>query len=391
MSEVLSDRYFSPVKMDVEFQEGTIGEQLKSFREDSAFPDISQAKVVLIGVPEDRGGIGNRGSSSSPDQIRRELYKLYPDFPVAMLADLGNLTPGDTITDTYAALSEVLASLMLEHKIPVILGGSQDLTIGNYLAYERLEQTCNLTVVDARLDLRTNGEVLNPDHHGWLTNILLRQPNFLFNYSLLGYQTYYTRPENLMLLDKLYFDSFRLGQLKGRLIESEPVIRNADFVSFDMGAIRFADAPGNEMAGPNGFTGEEACQMMRYAGMSDKLTSIGIYEGNTLKDQNNVTSALAAQMVWYFLEGVYNRKEDFPVADMAEYLRYRVVLKDHKNEIIFYKSGRSERWWMDVPYPRGNRMKFQRHHLVPCTYEDYLTACRDEMPDRWWRTWQKLS
>jgi hypothetical protein len=45
---------------------------------------------------------------------------------------------------------------------------------------------------------------------------------------------------------------------------------------------------------------------------------------------------------------------------------------------------------MDVPYVSGSSTKYQRHHLVPCTYEDYQSATNEEMPDRWWKTFQKL-
>jgi formiminoglutamase len=67
-----------------------------------------------------------------------------------------------------------------------------------------------------------------------------------------------------------------------------------------------------------------------------------------------------------------------------------VSITNHEHEIIFYKSNKSDRWWMDVPYPLNHQIKFERHHMVPCSYSDYETACRDEMPDKWWQTFQKL-
>jgi formiminoglutamase len=32
----------------------------------------------------------------------------------------------------------------------------------------------------------------------------------------------------------------------------------------------------------------------------------------------------------------------------------------------------------------------ERFHLVPCQYDDYKTAVSGDMPDLWWRTYQKL-
>jgi formiminoglutamase len=161
-------------------------------------------------------------------------------------------------------------------------------------------------------------------------------------------------------------------------------------ISFDMGAIRAADACGNINAGPNGFYGEDACRIVRYAGMNDKLTSIGFYEFNPAYDRNGQTAMLLAQMIWYFLDGFYSRKQDFPLTPKSQYMIYRTSLKDGSGEMNFVKSKKSDRWWMQVPYPTGIS-KNERFHLVPCRYEDYNTAVNGEMPDLWWRTYQKLT
>ena len=161
-------------------------------------------------------------------------------------------------------------------------------------------------------------------------------------------------------------------------------------ISFDMSAIRSSEAGGNANATPNGFYGEAACQICRYAGMNDKLSSIGFYEFNPAFDQNGQTAMLLAQMVWYFIDGYYNRKKEFPMLPKSQYITYRANLKDGSHELVFVKSKKSDRWWMQVPYPTG-LSKNERYHLVPCRYEDYLIANSGEMPDLWWRTYQKLS
>jgi hypothetical protein len=175
------------------------------------------------------------------------------------------------------------------------------------------------------------------------------------------------------------------------MADAEPILRNANMISFDISAVRQSDAPGNGNTSPNGFFGDEACKLARYAGMSEKLTSIGFYEINPVLDKAEQTTSLAAQMIWYFIDGFYNRKNDFPIADKSLYMKYLVSLNDHKHEIVFYKSNKSDRWWMSVPYPPEESLKYERHHLVPCSYKDYQTACNNEMPDRWYQTFQKLS
>ncbi len=353
------------------------------------FPDLSGHQLALIGIQEDRRAVNNQGCGMAPDAVRSHLYKLYQGSYGMKLADLGNIAKGHSVEDSYFALSAVVAELLKRGIIPIILGGSNDLAYANYLAYEKMEQTINMVSVDPSFDLGTAESDL--DSQSYLGRIILHQPNFLFNFSNIGYQTYFVEQSSVELMDKLNFDMHRLGQAHAKMEDIEPVIRNADVLNFDLSAIRQSDAPGCGNATPNGFYGEEACQIARYAGISDKLSSFGIYELNPALDKNRQSAHLVAQMIWYFIDGFCNRKKDFPFAEKSDYTKFRVFVKDHKHEIVFFKSIRSDRWWMEVPYPPNQRLKFERHHLVPCTYSDYELACKEEMPDRWWQTFLKLS
>jgi formiminoglutamase len=345
-------------------------------------------KLALIGVREDRYGGINLGSAKGPDEIRKFLYRLYRADAPLNLIDLGNIEAGESFADTCYALNQTVQYLLKKGIVPVILGGSQDLTYANYLAYEKLEQTVNLVTIDQALDFGSPGE--EADSTGYLNRIVLHKPNYLFNYSNIGHQRYLTNPDLIELMTKMYFDLIRLGEVQGQLAYSEPVIRNADIISFDVSSIRQSEAPGSAFAGPNGFYGDEAAQLCRYAGMSDKLTSFGLYEYNPSFDRGGQTAHLLAQMIWCFFDGFVSRKSDYPIGDYSDYQRYAIQVEGDAHELVFYKSPRSDRWWMDVPYPAGMTERFERHHLVPCTYEEYLQAAREEMPDRWWKTYQKL-
>jgi formiminoglutamase len=188
----------------------------------------------------------------------------------------------------------------------------------------------------------------------------------------------------------MYFDAFRLGDYYSNNKMVEPLVRNSDILSFDMDAIRASDYKANTKDSPHGFYGEDACRIMRYAGLSDKLTSLGIFNFKSHDLFVKQDANLVAQMVWYFIEGVNNRKSDYPIGTKINYTKYRVSVDDFKDEIIFYKSDKSGRWWMEVPYPNAENLKFQRHLLVPCTYEVYQDAVKNDMPNLWWKTYQKL-
>jgi arginase family enzyme len=384
--------YFQPLEKlpyeSDEDQRSILRDKVKRYVKGTAFPDISGYDMAIIGVGEDRGSVRNDGCNDAPDRIREKFYALKSAQYPYKIVDLGNMIPGKTIQDTYAAISMIHVELFRQGVFVVILGGSQDLTYAQYVAYQKMEETVNIVAVDSKFDLGTTEQALSAD--SYLGKIVLHEPNFLFNFSNIGYQSYFVGAEQVDLMDKLYFDSYRLGQVQRDIEETEPIVRNADIFSFDISAVRQSDAPGNGNASPNGFYGEEACQIVRYAGMSDKLSSFGLYEINPLYDNHDQTAHLAAQMLWYLLEGFYNRKKDVPLKSKTNFTKYHVAVNDEEREIVFYKSTRSERWWMEVPYP-NNKSRYHRHHLIPCSYKDYETACRHEMPDRWWQAFQKLS
>lgn len=387
--------FFSPIDFDKlspssGFYTSHLGAKIDCFTD--RFPSLepNAYDLALIGVLDDRGALNNQGCALGPDYVRGQLYTLSEGNFTTRIVDLGNIKAGKELSDTYIALKTVVAELVKLNIVPIILGGGQDLTYAQYMAYEGLEQKVDLLAVDSHFDLDESSEnTIETNSHAYLQKILLHQPNYLFNFTNLGYQTYFVNQDSVKALDKLFFDAHRLGEFSGNMQAAEPLIRNASMISFDISAIRSSDACANANASPNGFYGEEACQICRYAGMNDKLSSIGFYEFNPAFDQNGQTALLLAQMVWYFVDGFYQRKKDIPLQPKSQYLIYRTSLKEDGHELLFVKSKKTDRWWMQVAYP-STSSKNERYHLVPCSYDDYQLAVNGEMPNLWWRTQQKL-
>ena len=344
--------------------------------------------IAIVGICEERNAVNNDGCGSAPNSVRNYLYQLSAISGINKILDLGNVLPGETAEDTYFAVQQVIAELGKSQVAAIVLGGSQDLTFPIYQAYEKLEQMVNVVSIDPMFDI---GDMQAPlDARNYLSKIILHQPNYLFNFSNIGFQSYFINAEELALMQRLNFDVYRLGWTKSNMEEVEAVVRNADILSFDMSAVKFSDAPGNSNVLPNGFFGDEACRISRYAGISDKLSCFGVFELNPDKDKAGISAALASQMVWYFLDGVAGRKSDYPVSSTENYLKYNVTFEDNDHLVVFYKSDKSDRWWMEVPFPNEHKSKYVRHHLVPCSYKDYQTACKGDIPDRWWQTYNKL-
>ncbi|MCS6934523.1 MAG: formimidoylglutamase [Chitinophagales bacterium] len=351
--------------------------------------ELSTFNLALIGVGDDRGNPGNPGSAKAPDIIRKEFYKLYvpPIEREFKMIDLGNIRPGETLRDTYVALAGVMTELITHKVVPIVLGGSNDVAFGQYLGYKGLMTLVNVVNVDERIDMVDFGGDHSPEASSFLMKILTHSPNYLYHYAHLGHQTYLNDTKLVETLQSLNFDCHRLGVIRENMNDAEPILRDADMLMVDISAVRMADAPAHAQATPNGFTGEELCLLMRYAGLSDKLSSLGIYEINPNYDHNRQTTQLAAQMIWCFVEGYYNRVGDYPVTQ-HDHLKFTVRIEEANHNLVFWRSKKTDRWWMEVPVSKNER--FTRSNLVPCSIRDYETACSQELPDRWMKAYTKM-
>ena len=349
---------------------------------DEVIPDYKTANLAILGVDEERGTESNTGCSSGPNEIRKKFYCLKKGTGVYNVADLGNLKPGIDLEETYTRLGEVCRMLLEQNTLPIILGGSHDLDIGQYRGYEDLQKLVSFLNVDAFLDLE-EGKVSASRQH--IHKVLLHEPNYLFSYTHLAHQSYLIDPTSVSILERLYFEAYRIGQLRTNLQEMEPAIRNADLLSFDITAIKSSDAPGNSNTQPFGLSGEEACQICWYAGMNEKLSSVGFYEYNPkFDDKQKKTASVVATMIWYFIEGYYHRKDEQNFKS-NDFLKFSVSMPVEPEVLTFYKSKVTERWWLEVPNTSARRPT-----LVPCTYADYQTATKGDLPERYISTLAKL-
>jgi arginase family enzyme len=370
-------------RFEIEWKEGTLGHSTSKFFD--RLPDLEGIGMAIVGINDSRGNTDNEGSADAADAVRDALYELMGN-PIPWV-DLGNIKAGHTIADTRFAVKTVCWELIRQNIVPILIGGSHDLAFGQYLAYQNYDKTIDLVSIDSRFHLEAREEEL--DAHNYLYQLIAHQPTHLFNYINLGYQTYLVSQEEIRLIEKLYFDAIRLGEIRSQLEEAEPYLRAADMLTIDVSAIRWSEAPGQAKPSPNGFFAHELCQLARYAGLSDKLSSIGFYEYNPHRDHHGITAALFAQAIWYFADGFMNRMSDLPRVKNKSFIKYTTTLKAGKHDLVFYKSKKSGRWWMEVHLPPIKGSKKDRTHLVPCSYNDYLMAGKDELPDKWWKFHQK--
>ena len=347
-----------------------VGRRIEIFLKGKAFPSLQNVQIAIIGI-----GI------KEANQVRQALYSLSFPFKGLNIVDLGNLRK-----PTVDVLTPVIKDLLDSNILPIIIGEQQSLTTAQYQAYHLREQLVNMVLVDKNIDFTFN-KVRARRSQYFINKILGQEKNYLLHLSLIGYQKHFVNPRALQLFQKQQFDHVRLGHIKGNMKELEPIIRDADFLSFDMSTIRQSDAPASISPSPSGLFSEQACKIAHYAGLSDKLSSIGFYNFQHSTDLNSQTAHLIAQMVWYFLDGFANRKGDYPL-NQDGLVEYIVDFKTSNYQISFWKSTRSDRWWMQIPV-KGK--KYERHRLVPCSYNDYKMAAHEELPERLLNAYSRLA
>lgn len=348
--------------------------------------DDVEYKLAILGIEEFRGNEANEGCENGPDVIRKELF-LLRNFPSIKILDAGNIKMGVSYNDSRFAIKSTVHELLKSGYIPIILGGDKTMLCGQEAAYHDLDfPFINVLHVDEKFELGSDiDETVNASNY--LDNLVNQDPNLIFNFIQLGYQSYFVDNLSIDIIKKLGFESIRLGEVKSDMKDVEPLVRDCDILAFNISALRQADAPGYFKASPNGFSADEGCQIMRYAGLSDKLSSIGFYDYNPTFDQNDQTAQFLAQAIWYFIKGVAERKRDYPVLNENDFNKYIVSSKEIGYDITFMKSKKSDRWWIKLP---EEQIKYKSHQLFPCSYKDYEMALQDEIPSRWWKAYNKL-
>lgn len=341
------ENWLSPLKKSALAPEDSFGGKIRLFG--SGEQTIEEGSLALLGIP---------GPAS--DAIRRELYALSALPEGATIIDLG-----DARKESPDFIIPLLQELFESKVCTLLLGARSGRLPAQFQAQQNLQRPVSLAVIDERAD--------------GLEWVLKKPHPDLFHFSLLGAQSHLSPPSDITALEDRHFEVFRLGALRADITQAEPHLRDADLVGFHLSAVRQSEAPGVARATPSGLFSEEACQLARYAGMSDKLRGFGIYGYRPDLDRRRQTAQLCAHLIWYFAEGFANRKQDFPLSadGLVEYI---VEYKDMDLHLTFWKSSKSGRWWLQAPEPPSRELV--RHRLIPCSYTDYAQASRGELPTR---------
>ncbi len=344
--------------------------------------DWDTIDAVLIGVNDARNTT-HKGCAKAPNAIRQYLYGLRTISNNFKLLDMGNIR-GKTIDDRYRAIEDITKELIEMSVIPIVIGGGQDYTVPMAKAINDVLTQYRLAIVDSKIDwLSPEKDFSSASYLGYLSNDPKNAPRDL---TILGIQKYLYSENQENKVKNASYDFFRIGELRQHgHKEAEPYIRDADLISVDMTSIRQCDQPARHLPMPNGLSGEEFCQLMWYAGQSDKLKSIGLFELDIDLDFNNQGAVLAAQAIWHILEGIALRYNDYPAKELDSYRQFIVHLQDYELDIKFYNNPDNDRWWVEIPNETN------QPEIVACRRHDFEAASDLEIPERWFRFIKKKS
>jgi hypothetical protein len=344
--------------------------------------EIPENAIVIFGVRETRGGTEEFNSELEFNSVRKEFYQLKKGNWHLPVFDLGDLHAGETRQDTYFAFQKILEEILRKKAIPVILGGASNLAYFQYRAFDSVKPNLNLSSIDNRFRLGNDAAELN--HQNYLSKIITEKPHNLFEYTHLGFQTYFVAQEELDLMEEMNFDVKRLGKLTENISEAEPELRNSDMVILNLEAIQSSDFKSAVPVSPNGFSAREICSLSRYAGINNKIKSFGVYNYKA----KNITAdeLLISEILWYFIEGKNHAAGNTAFDDEHNFEKYYVQLPEQ--DLTFFHNFKTEQWWLEL---KGmNEAEENGAQIIPCSKKDYETSLEGKIPERWWKSYKKL-
>jgi len=365
--------YLCPLSEDlIEFKSnlsrGTLGSNITLYNSEKT--DYSSIDIAIVGLNEYRNSDEISDESLNLENFRREFYSLFYGNWSANILDLGDVISGKSYSDTYYAVNSIHQDLINQNIVVIFIGGGQDFTFPIYQSLSKKHNKVNISSVDNKFDF---GKIKKQfSSSSYMSEIIMDKKNSLNHFCNLGYQTFLNSQEEIDLLNKFNFESHRLGEITENIKIVEPVLRETNLLTVDFKSIKSSEL--NFVHNySNGFESSQFCSVLRYAGMSNSINSVGLFE---LLD-SSISSALLSQSIWYFIEGYCLRIKEDPNSSNFKGYTYNVFCEG--TNLKFYNSELSQKWWVEFI----NEIETKNISLLlPCNKRDYLMACDGTFSDR---------
>lgn len=328
---------------------------------DSSFrwEDLARFNIAILGVESLNDG-------KLLNSIRRHFYKLYLQNDKLSIIDLGNLP------DDINVVSECLVKIQALNVFTIVLNPSTALLSMMYKQAVIVSKDISVSSIASNIPVDE------------LADFFAAKDAKLSRYTALGYQSYFVDSQHLKQLSKYSCEAIRLGIIRNKILEAEPILRDTHFLSINMNAVRASDGGATQLASPNGLYAEELCQLAWYAGKGESL-SLCTVNGLDANGFSDVSAHLVAQTLWHLVDGFSVRKKELPTGENIK--RYIVDRGKAGDELVFFQSSVTGRWWMAIPVIG----EIESYMVIACTHDDYVKASAHDIPDRWLFFYQKLN
>jgi len=348
--------------LDQHPQSWQLGSSIATYTHGFELPDWHKYPLVLITAEEE-----------GMDLVRQSLHALRVFQESFALLDLGTLRKA---TDSLCL--PLFEELFNAGVVPVLLSADSQL---NEVFLKAIQQTCiqfSFTALDDRL--RRTPFYPGTESPYW-DALFSEEGKSLDHAHIIGLQGHLVPAEGFSYCEANGISLHRLGQSRQNITDLEPSLRQADLITFQMSALKYGDFPSQFPASPSGFTLDEVCQIARYAGLSDNLKGFSICGFHTESSSWGMDARALAQILWYFLEGCYQKKGDLS-GNFNGMLEYLVESSKDGRMLTFWKSNRSGRWWIQVEKSPSHSGAAKEYSLIPVSYQDYLEACDGDLSER---------
>jgi formiminoglutamase len=283
-------------------------------------PKISyeDAKIVILGYPNDEGVIRNKGRAGAalaPDAIRIQFYQLTPLGLSVKICDLGNLNFRGSLEETHDAYCQTVGAILRDNKKIISLGGGNDLSYPDGRAMSEVYGAQNWLAinVDSHFNVRADEPRNSGTAYRQLIEEKLLKPDYFYE---VAFQTAYNSPVYFQYLQKLGVNLISLEQLRSKE-QIDAQIREAlkqkfihqskslkTFFGFDLKSVRASDAPGTSNPSPTGLRSGEFLNLVKFAADLAATQIIEFTDVNPNFDFDNRTSKLVAIAMHQFCSEV---------------------------------------------------------------------------------------
>lgn len=257
--------------------------------------------MKIIKIPFSKGGLGKTaGCELAPDRIVEKMKEFYlnetgfkPDFQIDDVK-----VDQENIDETNKSIFEKIKSTSAKS---ILLGGDHSITYAAFKAAAARNPGCGLVIFDAHPDCESD---MSPPTHEDFVNVLVKERIVPSDRLIIIGVRNWDGPEREFLeKNKIKFFSMKylaMNDMSEIIDGITETVREwpSFYLSIDIDVADPAFAPGTGHAEPGGLTSRELIYFIQRIKLLKNWQFADIVEVNPEKDANELTSKLAAKLVF---------------------------------------------------------------------------------------------